>query len=75
MNAKKTATKKALESKTIKFNMLMGAVQSINGSLALIEPVVSPTVFAALATIIGVLHTVGGIYLRYKTKTAMEPLT
>lgn len=69
---KKQTAKKPLDSRTIKFNMIMGAVQSINGSLALLQPVLSPGQFAAVTLIVGVLHTVGGIYLRYQTNTGIS---
>lgn len=64
--------KRAIESKTIRFNIIMGVLQSINGSLALLQPVLTPAQFALVAIIIGAVHAGGGVWKRYQTSTAIE---
>lgn len=66
--------KKAIKSKTVRFNMLMAALQTINGSILMIEPLVEPEAFVAIAMAIAVAHSVGGVYLRYITNKPISEL-
>jgi len=64
--------KKASKSTTIRFNIIMGVLQSVNGSLALLQPVLTPGEFAAVSILIGAVHAGGGVWKRYQTTTGIE---
>lgn len=59
-------------SRTIKFNLIMGALEAAMGSLHLFQSFLLPEQFAIVTMVLGIVHGVGGIYLRTITTT---PLT
>ena len=63
-----------IKSKTVKWNMLMAALQTINGMVMMLEPLVAPEAFVAISMIIAVAHSVGGVYLRYITTKPIDEL-
>ena len=63
--------KTPLQSKTIKFHLFMVAVQSVNGSLASFTGMISPETMIIAAASLGLMQSVGGIYLRFITE---EPI-
>jgi hypothetical protein len=63
---------KGLKSRTVKFNLLMGALQSLNGSLAMWQAHLDPLMYVQIATGLALLQSVGGIYLRYLTTTSID---
>jgi len=60
------------KSKTIDFNLAMGMVEAIHGSLQLFQPVMTVEQFAAFSLIIGMVHAIGGVYLRTITTKALS---
>jgi len=64
--------KTPLQSKTIRFHMLMAALQSIGGSMAVMAPFMDPQQFVAVSVLLGVAQSVGGIYLRFLTDSAIK---
>jgi len=63
--------KSPLQSKTIKFHMLMVILQSISGSMAMISPFIEPSQFVIASVVLGIAQSMGGVYLRFITE---EPL-
>jgi hypothetical protein len=64
--------KSPLQSKTIRFHMAMIAIQSINGSLAMLQPFMAPEQFVAVSIVLGIAQSVGGVYLRFITSEAIK---
>jgi len=64
--------KTPLQSKTVLFHMFMGLIQSISGSMAMLAPFMEPSQFVTVSVVLGVVQSVGGIYLRFITE---EPIT
>jgi len=64
--------KKLSESKTLKFNVIMGGIQALNGSISLLAPLMPVETFAVVTVLIGVIHAMGGAYLRTITS---EPIS
>lgn len=58
---------KALKSKTILFNMFMAGVEVAHTSIYLLEPVLTTEQFAIVSMLLGVIHGMGGVILRYVT--------
>ena len=56
-----------LKSKTIIFNMVMAGIEFLHASIQILEPVVSVDMFIYLSMGIGLVHSVGGVYLRTVT--------
>lgn len=63
--------KKAHQSKTIIFNVGMAAIEALHGSVHLLAPLLSDGQFAAVTIAIGMIHSMGGVYLRFVTS---EPI-
>ena len=59
--------KTPLQSKTIRFHMLMGTLQTISGSMAMIAPFMEPAQFVTASVVLGIAQSVGGVYLRFIT--------
>lgn len=55
---------RALRSKTILFNLVMGAVEFAHGSMQLLQPLLDQETFILTSFALGMVHTVGGLYLR-----------
>ena len=64
-------TKKPHQSKTIIFNILMAGVEAAHGSIHLLAPVLTDGQFAAVTIVVGMIHGMGGVYLRFITR---EPI-
>lgn len=63
--------KQRKRSRTHIFNVIMGTIQSVNGSIALLQPILTAEQFAYTTIVIGALHAAGGLMLREMTK---EPI-
>ena len=59
-------------SKTINFNILMAMITSINGSIQLMQPLLTSEQFAIVSLVIGAVHAAGGVYLRTITTQALS---
>ncbi len=57
----------AIKSKTIIFNVLMAGIEFLHGSVHLFNPLVENNTFAILTLVLGAVHGMGGVYLRYIT--------
>lgn len=68
MNNVKVFISQALHSRTMRFNGIMGALMTLEGSLSLIQPFIPGNVFAYASVILAV----GNAY--YRTQTT-EPLS
>lgn len=66
--------KQAIKSKTIRWNMIMAALQTMNGMVMMLEPLVAPEAFVAISIIIAVMHSVGGVYIRSITTKPLSEL-
>ena len=66
--------KQAIKSKTIRWNMLMAALQTLNGMVMMLEPLVSPEAFVAISIIIAIAHSIGGVYIRSITTKPLDEL-
>lgn len=62
----------ALKSKTIWFNIFMGGVEAANASMYILEPVLTPDQFAIISLLLGVIHGMGGVALRYVTTVPLS---
>lgn len=54
-------------SRTLQFQVLMGIVEAVLGSLQLIEDIMTPTQFVVLFFVLAVIQKAGNTYLRTKT--------
>lgn len=61
-----------IKSKTINFNVLMGMVGAVHGSLQLFAPVLTVEQFATFSLVIGMVHAMGGVWLRTITTQALS---
>ena len=52
------------KSKTVWFNMFMAAIETTHASIYLMEPVLTSEQFAYVSMALGIIHGVGGVYLR-----------
>ncbi len=66
------AAKKALESRTIQFNAIMGVLAAITTNMFLLEEVMSPLAYGITMFVLTTTQSVGGVYLRYITKEPIE---
>jgi len=64
--------KSKLKSKTIWFHMIMLALQSITGSLAMFQSFLDPMQYAIISMVLGVVQSMGGFYLRTVTTEPVE---
>lgn len=64
----------ALKSKTIKFNLFMALIESAHGGFALLEPVFTQETFIIVTFALGIIHAVGGVYLRFITTKSLNDL-
>jgi len=64
--------KQAIKSKTIIFNVLMAGIEFLHGSVQLFQPMVSPEHFALISLVLGMIHGMGGVYLRTITTTPLS---
>ena len=54
--------------------MLMAALQTLNGMVMMLEPLVSPEAFVAISIIIAIAHSIGGVYIRSITTKPLDEL-
>jgi hypothetical protein len=66
--------KQAIKSKTIKWNLIMAALQVLNANVMMMEILFAPEVFVMVSMAIAVAHSVGGVYLRYITDKPLNEL-
>lgn len=59
--------KSPFESKTIKFNILMGAIDAIIINIQLLESFLTDKQFAVLFLVLSAIHKGGSVYLRFIT--------
>ena len=64
--------KTPLQSKTIRFHLFMVTIQSINGSLSGFSNMIEPNTMVITAAILGIVQSVGGIYLRFITRDPIK---
>lgn len=64
----------ALKSKTIRFNMLMAALQTVNGMIMMLEPLVEPQAFVIISMALAIAQSVGAVYLRAITNKPLNEL-
>ena len=64
-------SKALTQSKTVKFNVIMAGIEALHGSLALLSPMFTPDTFAIITVAIGMIHGMGGVYLRTITTQAL----
>lgn len=63
--------KTALQSKTIKFQIILGFVDAVVGGFQMFAPFLDPMQFAVLFVMLSAIHKGGSTYLRYITSTAI----
>jgi hypothetical protein len=64
--------KQAIKSKTIIFNVLMGGIEALHASIQLFEPIVTADHFALISVVLGIIHGMGGVYLRTITNVPLS---
>lgn len=64
----------ALKSRTILFNILMAIIESANVGFAVLEPILSTEAFVITTFILGMVHSIGGMYLRMITTQPINEL-
>ena len=64
--------KQALKSKTILFNVLMGGIEALHAGIQLFDQLLTPDQFASMSIILGLVHGMGGVYLRTITTEALS---
>jgi len=65
-------SKKLTQSKTVWFNMVMAGLESAHGALHLVQPMMTPDQFALISLVLGIIHGMGGVYLRMITNASIE---
>ena len=66
--------RQAVKSRTVRWNMIMAALQTANGMVMMLEPLVAPEAFVAISMVIAIAHSVGGVYLRSITTKPLNEL-
>ena len=66
------SAKSPLQSKTINFHLAMVLVQSVGAGFAAYQPFLDPLNYALAASMLGVVQSVGGVYLRFLTETPIK---
>jgi len=61
----------ALKSKTIRFNIIMAGIESLHAGFQIMQPLLTQDTFILLTVAIGMVHSMGGVYLRTITDTAL----
>ena len=64
--------KKALDSKTIRFQIIMGMIDSLVVGIQMLEPFMDAKQFAILVLVLAVVNKGGNIYLRFITDTPIS---
>jgi len=64
--------KKLSQSRTVHFNMFMAALETLHGSIHLIQPMLSSDNFATISLLLGIIHAMGGVYMRSITSTPIR---
>lgn len=64
--------KKLSQSKTVWFNIIMAALETVHGSIHLIQPMLSSDNFATISLLLGMIHAMGGVYMRSITGTPIR---
>ncbi len=64
----------ALKSKTILFNLFMAALETANGTFAILEPILDQQTFILVAFTLGLVHAMGGVYFRMITVKPVNEL-
>jgi len=60
------------KSKTIIFNILMAGVEVLHGSIQMTQALLSPEMFVYVSMGVGMIHAMGGVYLRSITTQALS---
>ena len=66
--------RQAVKSRTVRWNMIMAGIQTANGMVMMLEPLVAPESFVAISMVIAIAHSVGGVYLRSITTKPLDEL-
>lgn len=66
--------RQAVKSRTVRWNMIMAGLQTVNGMVMMLEPLVAPEAFVAISMVIAIAHSVGGVYLRSITTKPLNEL-
>lgn len=66
--------KRLRDTKTARFNSIMGVLQILSGGQAFFGLWLSPENTVAVCTIIGMIHAMGGVYLRYITESKVNSI-
>ena len=64
-------SKKAIDSKTIQFQIVMGMIDALVLGIQILAPIMDATEFAIIFFILSVIHKSGSSYLRLITSTAI----
>lgn len=64
--------RKLHQTKTAKYNVIMGCLQVLNANLFLFEAVADPKTFAIIALVIGLAHSFGAMWIRLITEGKVE---
>ena len=64
--------KKALDSKTIRFQIIMGMIDSLVVGIQMLEPFMDAKQFAILVLVLAVINKGGNTYLRFITDTPIS---
>ena len=64
--------KKALDSKTIRFQIIMGMIDSLVVGIQMLEPFMDAKQFAIIVLVLAVINKGGNTYLRFITDTPIS---
>ena len=64
--------KKALDSKTIRFQIIMGMIDSLVVGIQVLEPFMDAKQFAIIVLVLAVINKGGNTYLRFITDTPIS---
>ena len=63
------------QSKTVWFNVIMAGVEAAHGVIHLFNGILSAEHFAIVSMVLGVVHAMGGVYLRTITNVPISNIS
>ena len=60
------------KSRTVWFNMFMAGIETTHGTIHLLAPMLPVDTFAVITMVLGLVHAVGGVYMRSITSAAIK---
>lgn len=64
--------RKLHQTKTAKYNAILSGIQVLMGSQALFAAFLDPKTTVAIMALMGLIHGIGGVYVRYITSGQVE---